>query len=30
YKGVLPFIGLQLLALLIIVLFPDLIYFFGK
>jgi TRAP-type mannitol/chloroaromatic compound transport system permease large subunit len=26
YKGVLPFIGLQLLALLIIVLFPDLIY----
>ncbi len=30
YKGVLPFIGLQLLALLIIVLFPDLIYLFGK
>jgi tripartite ATP-independent transporter DctM subunit len=30
YKGVLPFIGLQILALLIIVLFPDLIYLFGK
>jgi len=30
YKGVLPFIALQLLALLIIVLFPDLIYLFGK
>ena len=30
YRGVLPFIGLQLLALLIIVLFPDLIYLFGK
>ncbi|CAA6816563.1 MAG: TrapT dctQ-M fusion permease, dicarboxylate transport [uncultured Sulfurovum sp.] len=30
YKGVLPFIGLQLLALLIIVLFPNLIYLFGK
>ena len=30
YKGVLPFIGLQLLALLIIVLFPDLIYLFRK
>jgi len=30
YKGVLPFIGLQLLALLIIVLFPDLIYLLGK
>jgi len=30
YKGVLPFIGLQLLALLIIVLFPDLIYLFAK
>jgi len=27
YRGVVPFIGLQLLALLIIVLFPDLIYF---
>ena len=30
YKGVLPFIALQLLALLIIVLFPDLIYLFGR
>ena len=30
YRGVIPFIGLQLLALLIIVLFPDLIYIFGK
>ncbi len=30
YKGVIPFIGLQLLALLIIVIFPDLIYIFGK
>jgi tripartite ATP-independent transporter DctM subunit len=30
YRGVLPFIGLQLLALLIIVLFPNLIYLFGK
>jgi len=30
YKGVVPFIGLQLLALLIIVLFPDLIYLFGE
>ncbi|SFV59446.1 TrapT dctQ-M fusion permease, dicarboxylate transport [hydrothermal vent metagenome] len=30
YRGVVPFIGLQLLALLIIVLFPDLIYLFGK
>ena len=30
YKGVLPFIGLQLVALLIIVLFPELIYLFGK
>ncbi len=29
YKGVMPFIGLQLLALLIIVLFPELIYLFG-
>ncbi len=28
YKGVLPFIGLQLLALLIIVMFPHLIYIF--
>ena len=30
YKGVIPFIGLQLLALLIIVLYPELIYLFGK
>ncbi len=30
YKGVIPFIGLQLLALLIIVLFPELIYLFGE
>lgn len=29
YKGVSPFIGLQILALLIIVLFPDLIYLFS-
>jgi len=30
YKGVVPFIGLQLLALLIIIMYPDLIYLFGK
>ncbi len=30
YKGVIPFIVLQLIALLIIVLFPGLIYLFGK
>jgi len=30
YKGVIPFILLQLVALLIIVKFPDLIYLFGK
>jgi len=30
YKGVIPFIGLQLLALIIIILYPDLIYLFGK
>ena len=30
YKGVVPFIGLQVLALLIIVLFPGLIYLFGR
>ncbi|WP_366928009.1 TRAP transporter large permease subunit [Sulfurovum sp.] len=30
YRGVLPFILLQVLALGIIVLFPDLIYLFGK
>jgi tripartite ATP-independent transporter DctM subunit len=30
YRGIIPFIGLQLLALLIILLFPNLIYIFGK
>ncbi|WP_318532954.1 TRAP transporter large permease subunit [Sulfurovum mangrovi] len=30
YKGVIPFILLQLLALMIIVFFPDLIYLLGK
>jgi TRAP-type mannitol/chloroaromatic compound transport system permease large subunit len=30
YKGVIPFILLQLLALMIIILFPDLIYILGK
>jgi len=30
YRGVVPFIALQLAALLIIVLFPELIYLFGK
>jgi TRAP-type mannitol/chloroaromatic compound transport system permease large subunit len=30
YKGVIPFILLQLVALLIIVLFPNLIYLLGK
>jgi len=30
YKGVIPFIALQLAALLIIILFPGLIYLFGK
>ncbi|MBD3790351.1 MAG: TRAP transporter large permease subunit [Campylobacterales bacterium] len=30
YKGVVPFILLQLLALLIIAFYPDLIYLFGK
>jgi TRAP-type mannitol/chloroaromatic compound transport system permease large subunit len=30
YKGVIPFILLQLVALLIIVKFPQLIYLFGK
>ncbi|HEY9130055.1 MAG TPA: TRAP transporter large permease subunit [Sulfurovum sp.] len=30
YKGVIPFIVLQLLALLIIIMYPDLIYLFGK
>ncbi len=29
YKGVIPFIALQILALVIILLFPDLIYIFG-
>ena len=30
YRGVIPFIMLQLVALLIIVMFPNLIYLFGK
>ena len=30
YKGVIPFIALQILALIIILLFPNLIYIFGK
>ena len=30
YKGVIPFIGLQILALAIVMLFPDVIYLFGK
>jgi len=30
YKGVIPFIGLQLLALFIIMLYPELIYMLGK
>ena len=30
YRGVVPFIALQVLALFIIVLWPDLIYLFGK
>ena len=30
YKGVIPFIGLQLLALLIILFYPELIYLIGK
>jgi TRAP-type mannitol/chloroaromatic compound transport system permease large subunit len=30
YKGVIPFIGLQITALLIIIFYPDLIYLFGK
>ncbi|MEA3433015.1 MAG: TRAP transporter large permease subunit [Campylobacterota bacterium] len=30
YKGVIPFIGLQLVALLIIVMYPELIYLFGR
>ena len=30
YKGVVPFILLQILALVIIVVFPELIYLFGK
>ncbi|NOZ91347.1 MAG: TRAP transporter large permease subunit [Epsilonproteobacteria bacterium] len=29
YRGVIPFIALQILALVIILLFPDLIYIFG-
>ena len=30
YKGVIPFIGLQLLALVIVAFFPELIYVLGK
>ena len=30
YKGVIPFIGLQITALLIIIFYPDLIYLFGE
>ncbi len=30
YKGVIPFIALQILALIIVVLWPDMIYLFGK
>ncbi len=30
YRGVIPFIALQILALIIILMFPDLIYIFGK
>ncbi len=30
YRGVIPFITLQILALIIILLFPDLIYIFGE
>ncbi|HHB93806.1 MAG TPA: TRAP transporter large permease subunit, partial [Campylobacterales bacterium] len=30
YRGVIPFIALQILALVIVLLFPDLIYIFGK
>ncbi len=30
YRGVIPFIALQILALIIILLFPNLIYIFGK
>jgi len=30
YKGVLPFIVLQFVALLLVVMFPELIYLFGK
>lgn len=30
YKGVIPFILLQILALVIIIMFPELIYVFGK
>jgi tripartite ATP-independent transporter DctM subunit len=30
YKGVIPFIGLQITALLIIIFYPDMIYLFGK
>ncbi len=30
YRGVIPFIALQILALIIILMFPNLIYIFGK
>ncbi|MEY3090861.1 MAG: hypothetical protein RL113_1177 [Pseudomonadota bacterium] len=30
YKGVVPFIGLQILALFIVMVYPELIYLFGK
>ncbi len=30
YKGVIPFISLQILALIIVILFPNIIYLFGK
>ena len=30
YRGVIPFIGLQFVALLIIIMYPNLIYLFGK
>jgi tripartite ATP-independent transporter DctM subunit len=30
YRGVIPFIALQIVALIIIILFPDIIYLFGR
>ncbi len=30
YRGVIPFIGLQFVALLLVIMFPELIYLFGK